>query len=68
VSVVRRRLVAALVAGADMVHIDSPEEQGKVREALLAAVDSGELSEARLREAAGRVLELRRKLGLLAPQ
>jgi beta-N-acetylhexosaminidase len=65
---VAKAAVAALAAGADMVQIDSPEEQGKVREALLAAIDSGELSEARLREAAGRVMELKRKLGLLAAQ
>jgi beta-N-acetylhexosaminidase len=65
---VAKAAVAAIAAGADMVQIDSPDEQGNVRDALLAALDSGELSEARLREAAGRVLELKRKLGLLAPQ
>ena len=65
---VAKAAVAALAAGADMVQIDSPDEQGNVRDAVLAALDSGELSEARLREAAGRVLELKRKLGLLAPQ
>jgi beta-N-acetylhexosaminidase len=65
---VAKAAVAALAAGADMVQIDSPDEQENVRDAVLAALDSGELSEARLREAAGRVLELKRKLGLLAPQ
>jgi beta-N-acetylhexosaminidase len=60
--------VAALAAGADMVQIDSPDDQGKVSEAVLAALDSGELPEARLDEAAARVLELKHKLGLLAPQ
>jgi beta-N-acetylhexosaminidase len=65
---VAKAAVAAIAAGADMIQIDSPDEQGNVRDALLAALDSGELSEARLREAAGRVLELKRRLGLLAPQ
>jgi beta-N-acetylhexosaminidase len=65
---VAKAAVAALVAGADMVQIDSPDKQGNVRDAVLAALDSGELSETRLREAAGRVLELKRRLGLLAPQ
>jgi hypothetical protein len=36
-----------------------------VRDAILAAVRDGEIAEERLAEAAGRVLELKQKLGLL---
>jgi beta-N-acetylhexosaminidase len=57
--------VAAIQAGADMVQIASPEDQEGVREALLGAVRSGAISEERLAEAAGRVLELKRARGLL---
>jgi beta-N-acetylhexosaminidase len=57
--------VAAIQAGADMVQIASPEDQDGVREALLEAVRSGAISEERLAEAAGRVLELKRGRGLL---
>lgn len=57
--------VAAVQAGADMLQIDSPADQEGVREALLRAVDSGEIPEPRLDEAAARVLELKRQLGLL---
>jgi beta-N-acetylhexosaminidase len=52
--------VGAIQAGADMVQIDSPDDQGGVREALLEAVASGAISKDRLAEAAGRVLELKR--------
>jgi len=57
--------VAAVAAGADVVQIDSPEDQAGVRGALLQAVATGEIPESRLEEAAGRVLELKRRLGLL---
>jgi beta-N-acetylhexosaminidase len=57
--------VAAIRAGADMVQIASPQDQRGVREALLGAVRSGAISEERLAEAAGRVLELKRSRGLL---
>ena len=55
----------AIAAGADLLQIDSPADQTGVREALLHAVSSGVLPEARLQEAAGRVLELKRRMGLL---
>lgn len=58
--------VTALRAGADLLRIDSPADQPGVREALLRAAASGEIPRARLREAAGRVLELKRAVGLLA--
>ena len=57
--------VAALRAGADLLQIGSAEDQGRVRTALLAAVESGELPADRLAEAAARVLELKRSAGLL---
>jgi beta-N-acetylhexosaminidase len=65
---VPRAAVAAINAGADLVQIGSPGDQAGVRQELLAALETGELSEARLREAASRVLELKRSLGLLAAQ
>jgi beta-N-acetylhexosaminidase len=57
--------VAAVQAGADMVQVAAPSDQIGVREALLEALAGGELSESRLKEAAGRVLELKRAAGLL---
>jgi beta-N-acetylhexosaminidase len=57
--------VAAVRAGTDLVQISSPEDQGRVREAIIGAVESGELPADRLAEAAGRVLELKRELGLI---
>lgn len=57
--------VAALAAGADLVQISKPEDQERVHEAIVAATESGELPPDRLAEAAGRVLELKRRLGLL---
>jgi beta-N-acetylhexosaminidase len=59
-------VVAALRAGSDLVQITSVEDQPRVREAILAAVESGELPPERLAEAAGRVLELKRELGLIS--
>ena len=59
--------VEALAAGADLIQIGSVADQAGVRDALLAAVRSGELPEPRLAEAAARVLELKSKLGLLPP-
>jgi beta-N-acetylhexosaminidase len=56
--------VEALAAGADLLQIGSPEDQGGVSDSILAALESGELSEARLREAAARVLELKLAQGL----
>ncbi len=57
--------VAALAAGADLIQIGSPEDVERVREAIGDAISSGELTNARLEQAAGRVLTLKRKLGLL---
>lgn len=57
--------VQAVAAGADMVQVDDPRDQRRVRPALLRAVGSGAIPQSRLAEAAGRVLELKRRLGLL---
>jgi beta-N-acetylhexosaminidase len=57
--------VAAIQAGADMVQIDSPADQNGVRDALVKAVASGEIPEARLAQAAGRILQLKRQIGLI---
>jgi beta-N-acetylhexosaminidase len=62
---VPKAAVRALAAGADLVQIGSASDQAGVREAILEAVANGELDEARLAEAAGRVLELKRRQGLL---
>ena len=56
--------VAALAAGSDLIRIDSPEDQGGVADAIADAVESGELDESRLEQAAARVLELKRVRGL----
>ena len=61
----REAAVAALLAGADMVQLASPADQGGAREGLLEALDGGELPRERLVEAASRVIELKRTLGLL---
>jgi len=57
--------VDALRAGSDLLQIAFPEDQDGVREALLAAAESGELPRNRLAEAASRVLELKRRLGVI---
>jgi beta-N-acetylhexosaminidase len=62
---VPKAAVAALVAGADLVRIDAPEDQIGVQAAILTAVADGELPQERLEQAAGRVLELKRSRGLL---
>jgi beta-N-acetylhexosaminidase len=57
--------LAALRAGADMVQLGSPEDQTGVREGLIQALADGKLERQRLVEAASRVIELKRTLGLL---
>jgi beta-N-acetylhexosaminidase len=63
---VPKAAVAALAAGSDLIRIDAPDDQPGVQEAIVAAVDSGELEESRLRQAAARVIELKRLRGLTA--
>ena len=54
--------VRALAAGIDLVQVADPGKVGQVRDALAAALEDGTLEEGRLREAAGRVLELKKDL------
>jgi beta-N-acetylhexosaminidase len=62
---VPKAAVRALAAGADLLQIGDPADQAGVHEAIVDAVAEGELSEERLAEAAGRVLELKRRQGLV---
>ena len=57
--------VAALGAGIDLIQIGSPEDADGVAKALERAVESGEIEPERLAEAAERVLDLKRELGLV---
>lgn len=57
--------VSSIAAGADMVQISDPDSIQPTLEALVAAAEAGEIGPARLDAAAGRVLELKRRLGLL---
>ena len=58
----------AIAAGADMVQIDDPRDQRGVRAALLRAVATGAIPQQRLADAAARVLDLKRRIGLLRDQ
>jgi len=62
---VPKAAVAALDAGVDLIQIGSPEDADGVAEALENAVKSGEVEPERLAEAAERVLDLKRDLGLI---
>jgi beta-N-acetylhexosaminidase len=64
-SSVPKAAVAALVAGADLIRIDSPADATGTPEAIQDAVTRGELPLSRLQQAAARVLELKNSLGLL---
>lgn len=57
--------VDAIVAGADLVQITDPKTAGPAFEAILAAAKSGLIPPERLDTAVARILELKRKLGLL---
>lgn len=58
--------VTAIAAGADMLQLGDPRSAAPVRRALLEALEQGAIPGDRLDEAVGRVLALKRKLGLLA--
>jgi beta-N-acetylhexosaminidase len=60
--------VEAIAAGADLVQIDEPGDERGVRAALLRAVAGGAIPEQRLADAAARVLDLKRRIGLLKGQ
>ena len=65
---VAKAAVRALAAGADLIQIGSATDQADVHAAIVEAVASGELEEARLSEAAARVLELKQAQGLVELQ
>jgi beta-N-acetylhexosaminidase len=56
---------SALAAGADMVLVSDPLDAKRTRGALAEAVKDGGIPSERIDEAVARVLELKRKLGLL---
>jgi beta-N-acetylhexosaminidase len=63
---VRDAAVASIKAGADLLLVERPGAvQAVTRDALLRAARDGEIPAERLDEAAGRVLDLKRRLGLL---
>jgi beta-N-acetylhexosaminidase len=57
--------VAALAAGADLVLISDPSSAQTARARLIEAARAGEIPPERLNEAVGRVLELKKRIGLL---
>ena len=57
--------VQALAAGSDLVVVGDPAAAAGAREAILAAARGGGIPGERLDQAVGRVLELKRRLGLL---
>lgn len=57
--------VTAIANGADMVQLSDPDSVEAVRRALIDAAESGEIGTDRLDSAAGRVIEMKEKLGLL---
>jgi beta-N-acetylhexosaminidase len=57
--------VAAIAAGSDMVQVSDPGDVDEVGAALLEGVATGAIRTDRLEQAAGRVLVLKRRLGLL---
>jgi beta-N-acetylhexosaminidase len=56
--------IEALKAGIDLVQISEPADQEGVAVAIERAVKAGELPPERLEEAVGRVLKLKRGLGI----
>ena len=61
----RSAAITAVNAGADLLLVGSESDAGGAREALLSAVASGEIPPERIDQAVGRVLELKRSLGLV---
>jgi beta-N-acetylhexosaminidase len=57
--------VGALLAGSDLVFVSDPGQARQARAALLGAARSGAVPADRLEEAVARVLELKKRLGLL---
>ena len=57
--------VRAIAAGTDLVQISEPGDAEGVAAAIERAVEDGEITPERLAEAAERVVELKRDLGLI---
>ena len=55
--------VKALKAGMDVVFVPDPDQRGPVYDAVLRAAKKGKIPAGRIREAAGRMLALKQKLG-----
>ncbi len=60
--------VRAIAAGTDLVQFGAPEDAVGVAEAIEQAVEDGEIEPERLAEAAERVLDLKRELGLVTAE
>lgn len=59
----QKAAVAAISSGMDLVFVADPSRRRRVHAALVAAVRDGDLPAARLRDAAGRVLDLKARAG-----
>ncbi len=57
--------VEAIAAGSDLVQVSDPKDVDAVRQALTSAAEDGTIPQQRLADAAARVLELKRRVGLL---
>jgi beta-N-acetylhexosaminidase len=57
--------VEAIAAGSDMVQVSAAKDVERVRQALMSAAQNGTIPQQRLADAAARVLELKRQVGLL---
>ena len=57
--------IRALAAGIDLVQVGSPEDADGVAKAIKTAVEDGTLDPERLAQAAERVIELKREVGLI---
>ena len=59
-----RAAVGALKAGADLLIVSNPpQQQADAYEAVVAAVESGEIPEQRIRDSVGRILEVKKAYG-----
>ena len=62
-----RAAVGAVEAGADLLIVSSPpQQQADAYDAVVAAVESGEIPEARIRESVRRLVEVKEAYGLFA--
>ena len=57
--------VRAIAAGTDLAQIASPEDPDEIIETIETAVKKGDIAPERLAQAAERVIEMKRELGLI---